>query len=60
MTAAYDFGWLREEAAQVKYGTMTVELKVHDGQVVLGTILSILRQRSLKDTQRPRVDELIA
>jgi len=52
----YNFDWLDDEAKQTVYGTIDLQLKVHKGQIVLGTITGIKKQRSLQDTQKSRED----
>lgn len=60
MTDLYDFTWVHEEARHIKYGLMTLELKVHGGDIVHAALVRVLKQRSLKDTQPLPEEELLA
>ena len=50
----YDFGWIRDEAKHHRYGTIDLQLKIHNGQIVLVTVTGSKKQRSLQDTQKDK------
>ena len=59
MPEPYNLGWLHDEAKELKYGILLVELRVRLGMINKVTVLEVKKARTLEDTRLPRKEDLL-